>query len=287
MVGAGRGHPLAGADRHEHAGRIHGALSAASRPAEFRYTAAMRRTVIPAFLAAAVLVACTPGKGGTADESGTTTTGSTDAPTGDTGPAPTSEGTTEGTDPPSFCAPGPCVTKVDYPCVEFGPCDDPCDDLVPTDCGGPDLCPEVAIKTQGSENYEVVESEADALCVLQALRDRTPGRLRIVWGDPQGFFGDVGVGIHATVSLVGGDVVRMDWDWEYNTCCTATYARIRRVVLQPQAFFDDCLADPTTAKLIACFTAGTEPIDPAPDGWLPPWLVDGACDPGLPDSCGE
>lgn len=244
-------------------------------------------------LLAASLLACTPGKGTTedADESATTA-GEPMTSTITTGPGLTGEtgatdDTTAGGDP-SLCAMGPCVTKIEYPCdIDLGgPCEDPCPDLEPTDCGGADLCPEIAIKTQGADEYEVVESEADALCVLQALRDRTPGRLRIVWGDPQGFFGDVGVGIHAVVSVASGDVVRMDWEWEYNTCCTATYARIRRSVLQPPAFFDDCLTEPTTAKLIACFTAGSTPHEPAPDGWLPPWLVGGECDPGLPDSCG-
>lgn len=44
------------------------------------------------------------------------------------------------------------------------------------------------------------------------------------------------------------------------------------------------LAAPTTEKLIACFTAGTTPDGPAPDGWLPPWLV-ANCDPAQPDEC--
>jgi len=219
----------------------------------------------------------------TTSTTSTTSTNTTDEPTGTTSPA-----TTEGTDPPSECAPQPCATKITYPCESEigGPCVDPCE-LETTDCGGPDLCPPIVIKTQGADEYEVVQTEADAQCVLQAMRDRTPGRLRISWGDPQGFFGDAGTAVHATVSLTGSDVVRMDWEWEYKACCAASYARFRRMVLQPPAFFDDCLADPSTANLIACFTAGTLAYDPSPDDWLPPWLQNGACDPQLPDTCGE
>ncbi|MCY1054868.1 hypothetical protein [Nannocystis sp. SCPEA4] len=269
----------------------------------------MRTNLLNLFLVALVPVACGPGKGATdgATEStsettettapdpttqadpttsttSTTSTSTTEAPTGTT-----NQDTTEGTDPPSFCAPAPCINEVTYDCESEigGPCVDPCSNLEPTDCGGPDLCPPIEIKTQGSDDYEVVENEADALCVLQALRDRTPGRLQITWGDPQGFFGDSGIAIRATVSLVGTDVVRMDWKWDYKTCCIASYARFRRMQLQPAQFFDDCLADPTTENLIACFTAGSTPFQPDPDGWLPPWLQNVECDPGLPDTCGE
>lgn len=251
------------------------------------------------------LSACGPGKNDSETEATSdpsdgstasgTTASTTDDPTASSPQNPTASptegtGTTElPTDPPSFCAPGPCVTKIEYSCeAEIGgPCNDPCDNLESTDCGGPDLCPPITIRAGSeSEEYEVVESEIDALCVLEALRDRTPGRLHIRWGDPNGVFGDAGVAIAAKISLNGSDVIRMDWEWEVHTCCLATYARIRRTTLQPPAFFDDCLTEPDTAKLIACFTAGSTAASPAPDDWLPPWVVN-ACDPSLPDTCGE
>ncbi len=54
-------------------------------------------------------------------------------------------------------------------------------------CGATMLCGAIEVKTQGKlDEYEVVETEANALCVLQALRDRTPGQVQITWATRRG-----------------------------------------------------------------------------------------------------
>jgi hypothetical protein len=70
----------------------------------------------------------------------------------------------------------------------------------------------------------------------------------------------------------------------YISCCGYHDQFIsRRVLLQPPAFFDDCLAADLDG-MVACFTAGLSIYDPAPDGWLPPWTL-GKCDDALPPTC--
>ena len=82
------------------------------------------------------------------------------------------------------------------------------------------------------------------MCILEALRDRTKGHVRIVWGDPQGFAGDVGESIVADVQNLGDETVLMSWDWPKNYCDCVTYARSRRVLLQPASFFAAYLEEP-------------------------------------------
>ncbi len=204
---------------------------------------------------------------------------------GDTTVADTTAGDTG---PGVECSLSQCLTVIEYPCESEigGPCDDPCPELAPADCGGPDLCAPVDIKSteENTEEYSGVETEADAICILTALRDRTPGRVRLSWGDVQGFYGDGGVSITATVDILGDGTVLMSWEWNYNTCCIETYARSQRVQLADVAFFDACLSEPDTASLIACFTEGSTVFDPAPAGWLPPWTT-GSCSPALPAEC--
>lgn len=205
-----------------------------------------------------------------------TTTTTTTTPTTTTGdPTEPGTGTSAGTGEPwSVDA---CLTRFEWDC-DF---DEGCAAPMPVPfhaCAAQMLCDPLEIKTQGNiEDYEVVETEEAAQCVLAALRDRTPGQVRIVWGDPQGFGGDAGIAIQATVTILGDDTVLMDWQWDYKTCCINRAAVSRRVLLQPAAFFDECLDMPTTESLIACFTAGSNIYDPAPDGWMPPWTL-GMCD---------
>lgn len=240
----------------------------------------MNRAMI-VLLVSTSCTACTP-KADPADTDGAET--ANDSSGAATGPTTTeSSGATGSTGGPWTV--DECMTRFAWGCSEDVPCEPPM--AVPyNSCDGAKLCDAVTIKTVGSpaEDYTVVESEASALCVLQALRDRTPGLVEIIWGDPQGFGADTSVAIQAGVTIVGDGTVLMNWTWDTPNCCGQTVAVSRRVELQPVSFFTECLAAPTTASLIACFTAGSTADNPAPAGWLPPWTL-GTCDETLPAGC--
>lgn len=241
--------------------------------------------VLRVLLVSTAVLACTV-KTDPADTDGASTandsSGSTAATT-----APTTTATDSGETASSTGEPwtvDECLTRFEWSCETPERCDPPMP--VPFNlCDEAKLCDPLTIKTDGSlSDYTVVDSEATALCVLEALRDRKPGSVTIIWGDPQGFGGDTAVAITANVTIVDDGTVLMNWTWQVNTCCFQSVAVSRRVQLQPASFFTDCLAAPTTASLIACFTAGSTAENPAPAGWLPPWTL-GTCDETLPPGC--
>jgi hypothetical protein len=173
-----------------------------------------------------------------------------------------------------------CMTRFFWDCWPQFDCDPP-QPLPHPNCGGPMLCDPIQIRASisGAAVYDHVIPEAAVPCVLQALRDRTPGTLSIEWG----IFHQYGAIVSANVWLLGDETVRMSWK-VYDQCCGRNIWYIsRRVPLQPPAFFDDCLAADLDGQL-ACFTAGLDIYDPAPDGWLPPWTL-GKCDDALPATC--
>jgi hypothetical protein len=219
------------------------------------------------------------------------TSGSASGSASDTGAPTTGDGESGATDASTGSTEEPwvvdqCLTRFTWDCGAES-CDPP--QAVPFHaCEGTMLCAPIAVGPEDGEDsplvYEKVDTEEAAKCALQALRDRKPGQIRITWGDPQGWAGDFAIFVAATVTIVGDETVLMDWAWQYNDNFIDEAAVSRRVLLQPAAFFDDCLAMPDTAKLIACLTAGSSVGEPAPVGWLPPWTV-GTCDDELAPTC--
>lgn len=174
-----------------------------------------------------------------------------------------------------------CMTRFSWSCAPPTPFDCAPPHPVPhPSCGGPMLCERLLIGVSaGQSAYDRIVPDTAAPCVLRALRDRTPGQLYLEWG----IFQEDGPILGATVWLLGDDTVRMSWNIYYYCCGQYTWDISRRVLLQPPAFFDDCLAADLDGR-IACFTAGLDIDDPAPDGWLPPWTL-GECDDALPPTC--
>lgn len=127
---------------------------------------------------------------------------------------------------------------------------------------------------QGYDTIDALEDDAAAICLLTALRDGTPGRFELLYGE----MGDQAL-VYMTVYSGGGPGVLVEYFLECQGCPDSGYfGRTGTLELQPDTYFDDCLAMPTPASLIDCafgfttFTAG----DPPPADYAPPWTT-GAC----------
>jgi hypothetical protein len=154
-----------------------------------------------------------------------------------------------------------CMTRFFWDCGLMMKFECPPPQPIPhPNCDGPTLCEPLRIGVSaGGAAYDHVIPEAVAPCVLQALRDRTPGKLSLEWG----VFQEDGPIVAATVWLLGDETVRMSWN-VYDYCCGRhTWYISRRVLLQPPSFFDDCLAADVEG-LIDCFTAGLSTYEPPP-----------------------
>lgn len=139
-------------------------------------------------------------------------------------------------------------------------------------CALPDLCPRVW--GQGYDVIEGLEDDAAATCFLSALRDGKPGRFTLLYGEML----DSPL-VYMDVYYGGKDRVLVEYFFECEGCPDSGYfGRTGQLALQPDAYFDGCLAAPDTAALIQCvfgftdFPAG-EP--PAAD-YAPPWTT-GEC----------
>jgi hypothetical protein len=143
-------------------------------------------------------------------------------------------------------------------------------------------CGTVAVPGEGT--IEEFEDEAVAICVLEALRDRVPGTYEITLGT-QFDFGPLVVEV-----LVGADgSAVVQWDVECMNCFGGgDNGRTATMALQPVAFFEACLAAPTTESLAECYFGFLEYEwgGPPPDGWTPPFTtgecsaLEFACPPG-------
>jgi len=105
------------------------------------------------------------------------------------------------------------------------------------------------------------ESEEAAICMLTALRDGTPGNFEVLWGE----MGDEGIN-YMEVYSGGKDTVYIEWDLDCQGCPeSGALGRSGQLTLQPDSYFDACLAMPDTASLIQCvfgfvdFAAGSPP----------------------------
>lgn len=177
--------------------------------------------------------------------------------------------------------PSECLAKFEWECPGCEECPSP-KPIVHYACGGALLCQPVEIAGAGPGiEFNTLESQEAAICVLQALRDRTPGRINIVWGDVMGVY--LAEYVNATIFLIGDDTVLMNWTYSEG-CLFEREAVSRRVVLQTKDFFENCLATPDAATLIGCFTQGASLAFPDPPNWFPPWTL-GSCDDGLPPVC--
>lgn len=143
-------------------------------------------------------------------------------------------------------------------------------------CAEEILCEPLRFDVDGTPPF----SYGEPSCVLQALRDRTPGRLQIEWGH---FMSD-GPTTSVTIWIIGDDTVLMHWVVYISCCGYHTEYVSRRVLLQPAAYFDDCLTTPDFDHTIACFLDGITLDDLTPPGWLPPWTI-GKCDDTLAPTC--
>ncbi len=123
---------------------------------------------------------------------------------------------------------------------------------------------------QGYDTIEQIEDEDAAICLLTALRDGTPGKFELLWGE----MGDAPL-VYMDVYSANGRVF-LEWYLECQGCPNSGYfKRSGQLALQPQSFFDDCLAAPTSDSLIQCVFGFVdfEPESPPPVDYFPPWTT--------------
>lgn len=126
----------------------------------------------------------------------------------------------------------------------------------------------------GYAAIEAFESEAAALCMLTALRDGTPGRFEVLWGE----MGDEGIN-YMQVYSGGEGTVLIEWDLDCQGCPeSGAVGRSGQLTLQPDSYFDACLAASDTASLIQCVFGFVDfaPGQPPPDAYAPPFTT-GEC----------
>lgn len=140
------------------------------------------------------------------------------------------------------------------------------------ECDLPDVCSRV-----WGQGYDVIgglEDDGAALCFLSALRDGTPGRFTLLYGE---MLDDPFVSMD--VYYGGQDRVLVEYRFECQGCPDSGYfGRTGQLTLQPGAYFDACLAAPDTASLIQCVFGFTDfsPGQPPPADYAPPWTT-GEC----------
>jgi len=113
------------------------------------------------------------------------------------------------------------------------------------DCG-PSLCPSVTAKCD--IDCELPPSaEADLQCALEALRDRTPGRI--------GWSGDYpGIGDWSTaVAILSDGTARRDSTMDGGLCVQS--GPVTHDTLKEPAYFEGCLAEPDLQERFACARA--------------------------------
>jgi hypothetical protein len=219
-----------------------------------------------------------------------TTADTTDAPTGSgttstTAPTTTSTSTTDadtdGDTSADACSPGQlevcpvtqCIEDWSFECdgCGFEVNDSTCFEI-DVGCAWPALACDLPtpcdrVWGQGFATIESLEDDNAAICLLTALRDGTPGRYEVLWGE----MGDAPL-VYMTIHSGGKDAVLVEWYLECQGCpISGAFRRSGQLALRPDSFFDDCLAMPDTASLTECvfgfvdFTAGQQPaIDYTP-----------------------
>lgn len=179
----------------------------------------------------------------------------------------------------TMCVQTECVQRWEYECGD-------CESFTDGDCfsysegcesplgcaqDGPPVCDRVW--AQGFSTLDTLESDAAAICLLESLRDDVPGTYEVLWGE----MGDEGL-VAQRVHAFGDGTVLVEWSYDCPGC--QNFGRVGRsgaLQLQPAAYFDDCLAAPTTSSLIAC-TVGLVEIETGnpPEGYAPPFTT-GEC----------
>ncbi len=142
-------------------------------------------------------------------------------------------------------------------------------------CDLPKPCPRVwAHSAENFGTLEVFEAESAAICLLQTLQSGVLAKHEILWGEMT----DEGVTV-MEVLVDGKGGATFQWVVDCQGCPeSGRVGRSGRLALQPAAYFDECLAAPTTASLLQCiygFTAFQEGQGPV-DGYTPPWTT-GMC----------
>ena len=201
------------------------------------------------------------------------------------GGVPTIEGSAscvcEGSSGLSACPQRECVQRWEYSCGDCQTFEGGGDCFsYGVGCASPWLgcslgkpCDRVWAQSDGAA-LTTLEDEAAALCVLTALRDRTPGEHQIIWGE----MGDEGwVSLSVYVSADGTAVT--EWRVDCPGCFNfGVLGRTGALELQPADYFDVCLADPSPDTLITCIVGFLEYDwgQPPPDGYVPPFTT-GTC----------
>lgn len=174
-----------------------------------------------------------------------------------------------------------------------GECTEPAPDYVPWDCDMAPACPAFTLDPTGTCDDGTTcfaDGECDgactpiaavpvddAHCALTALRDATPGEIRMEWIDAVLNDGTV-LGGTLDVYVVGDGTVLLDLVHVEAVTCNGQsrplQSRFAEVVAADDALWEPCLEATSKDELLACFVGESFFVDP--DGDPLPWLQ-GSC----------
>lgn len=126
----------------------------------------------------------------------------------------------------------------------------------------------------GYDLIEQFEDDAAATCFLTALRDGTPGHFVLLYGE----MGDSPL-VYMDVYYGGADRALVEYSFECEGCPDSGYfGRTGQLALQPDKYFDDCLAAPDLTARIQCVFGFVDfpPGEPPAADYAPPWTT-GEC----------
>jgi hypothetical protein len=189
----------------------------------------------------------------------------------------------------TVCPQTSCVQRWDYSCAgcesfSTGDCfsfDHGC--AAPTlECALDMPClPVLALPDEQTGQLGLLEDAPAAPCMLEALRDGTPGVYEVGWGE------SYGAGwITEQVYAPGDGTVFTQWQFDCPACTHhGTIGRTGVMSLRSADYFDECLAATANEDLIQCIVGFLEfePDTPPPQGYLPPFVT-GECT-SLEPSC--
>lgn len=167
-----------------------------------------------------------------------------------------------------------CVQQISD-CPSSQPCEPSCTPLV-DGCEAELLCPHFIVNLAAyAGNGDTLANADAARCFLAALRDGTPGRLEILWGDPQGYGLDGSFSWDAQIYSPGDGTVAITARWSMIDAggVSEQYFASEAMALQDTSYFETCAVEQDEAALIACLAHSN------PSQWdidELPWLT-GAC----------
>ncbi|MCA9684399.1 MAG: hypothetical protein KC457_19540 [Myxococcales bacterium] len=160
------------------------------------------------------------------------------------------------TDAALYCDPPECVQACES--VNSFECELMCTPRVDS-CEGEQLCPLFTVYLTsyvGGVATDSIDDPDAARCFLAALRDRTPGRLQMIWGDPKGVGQDGSRSWNAQIYSPGDGTVAISavmGGVDASGSLNAPFVT-EAMILQDPSYFESCAVEQDEATLITCLS---------------------------------